>query len=550
MAVAASSDTALKLSRDGQIIWNHATVGKLEPGGSLLKPRATVLAGDQPSGSERELVQARLQKFVDRHIASALEPLVKLEEAEGLDGIARGIAFRLAETLGVLPRNEVTEEVKGLSQEDRSKLRTLGARFGAFNLYVPALLKPAATELRLLLWALQLQKEGKLDPANLPQPPGQGLTSAVFDRTTPKGFYGVCGYRICGSRVVRIDMLERLVDMIRDRVFWRPRFPEEPRPAGSVEGGGFMVVADMMSLVGCSGEDFLGIIKSLDFRLQKKTVKRPLAAPAGITAETGSVETAPVETELAQATSVEAIAAPASSEVTIASEVEAEPPAESEPSPAATSLDAPPADDSAGPAETAAEPAAQPAAVADVPMEEIEIEVWWPKDTGPFRPRPERSRELSRRGPPQRAASGEAKPSAAGETKPEAQPRHFRPRRNKVPAEQNRPPADEHQPTAERHATGEHQPTAEHQPRGERQPRVDRQPRDDRQPRGEHQPRGERQAKGERPPSGEFKPRRDSGKDRFDKPISEERKPRVEKPLDPLSPFAVLAALKEKLAGK
>ena len=73
----------------------------------------------------------------------------------------------------------------------------------------------------------------------MPQPPGQGLTSAVFDRTTPRGFYGVCGYRICGSRVVRIDMLERLADMIRDRVFWRPRFPEEPRPAGSVEGGGF-----------------------------------------------------------------------------------------------------------------------------------------------------------------------------------------------------------------------------------------------------------------------------------------------------------------------
>ena len=174
----------------------------------------------------------------------------------------------------MLPRDTVAEEVKGLSQEDRAKLRALGARFGAFNVYVPALLKPAPTELRLLLWALGLQKEGKLDPAALPQPPGQGLTSASFDRSTPKGFYGVCGYRICGSRVVRIDMLERLADMIRDRVFWRPRFPEEQRPAGSVEGGGFTVVPDMMSLVGCSGEDFLGILRSLDYRMQKKTVKR------------------------------------------------------------------------------------------------------------------------------------------------------------------------------------------------------------------------------------------------------------------------------------
>ena len=65
-------------------------------------------------------------------------------------------------------------------------------------------------------------------------------------------------------------MLERLADMIRDRVFWRPRFPEEQRPAGSVEGGGFTVVADMMSLVGCSGEDFLGILKSLDYRCRRR----------------------------------------------------------------------------------------------------------------------------------------------------------------------------------------------------------------------------------------------------------------------------------------
>ena len=106
-----------------------------------------------------------------------------------------------------------------------------------------------------------------------PKAPGQGLTSAVFDRTTPRGFYGVCGYRICGNRVVRIDMLERLADIIRDRVFWRPRIPEEKRPAGSVEGGGFTIVPDMMSLVGCSGEDFQAILRSLDFRMHRKKVK-------------------------------------------------------------------------------------------------------------------------------------------------------------------------------------------------------------------------------------------------------------------------------------
>ena len=142
------------------------------------------------------------------------------------------------------------------------------------------MLKPAASELRLILWGLGLEKDGRVDLADLPEGPGQGLTSAVFDRTTPRGFYGVCGYRICGNRVVRIDMLERLADIIRDRVFWRPRIPEEKRPAGSVEGGGFTIVPDMMSLVGCSGEDFQAILRSLDFRMHRKKVKLPKTEPA------------------------------------------------------------------------------------------------------------------------------------------------------------------------------------------------------------------------------------------------------------------------------
>ena len=512
-AVSASPDTELKLTRDGQIIWNHAAVGKLEPGATLLKPRVTVIAGDQLSGSDREEVQARLQKFVDRHLGATLEPLLKLEEGDGLEGIARGIAYRLVETLGVLPRDQVAEEVKSLSQEDRSKLRNFGVRFGAFNLYVPVLLKPAPTELRLLLWALHLQKEGKLDPANLPQPPGQGLTSAAFDRSTPKGFDGVCGYRICGSRVVRIDMLERLADMIRDRVFWRPRFPGEPRPAGSVEGGGFIVVADMMSLVGCSGEDFLGIIRSLDFRMQKKKARRPVAASVPsheVSGTQGDPNPAPTPQEAPVEPPAEAPPAPPREDPPVApSEV---PPSEP-PEPTPPPQELPPAGTAetlAGqPAEAEPETAVQPdmETAVDAAMEEVEIEVWWPKDTGPFRHRPEKPKEQHRR-PAQRPRQGagqkpaetspgtigEAKPETSAETRPETpERRDFRPRPDNRPKREDRPQGEE------------------------------------RKPRGE-----DRKPPFERP--------------KFEKPSFE--KPKFEKPIDPDSPFAVLGALKAKLAGK
>jgi ATP-dependent RNA helicase SUPV3L1/SUV3 len=500
-AVAASADTDLKLTRDGQIVWNHAPVGKLEPGATLLKPRAAVVAGDQLSGAEREEVQARLQKFTDRHIATVLEPLIKLEEGEGLEGISRGIAYRLVETLGVLPRDTVSEEVKGLSQDDRAKLRALGARFGAFNLYVPALLKPAPTELRLLLWALGLHKEGKLEPAALPQPPGQGLTSTSFDRSTPKGFYGVCGYRICGSRVVRIDMLERLADVIRDRVFWRSRFPEEPRPAGSVEGGGFTVVPDMMSLVGCSGEDFLGILRSLDYRMQKKTVKRPVAANAAAAAP-GNPQELPGNTpsEVPAPTPQEA-PVPAEPVTPQPSEPPAEPATPSEapdtpvevpstPATPAAEGEAQPEGEVQSTVEESAQPVSEVAAAPEVPMEEVEIEVWWPKDTGPFRHRAERQQQNRR---PQ-------------------QPRGAQPAEGA-----DKPPGEQRRDTGRPHR---------HHGKGGKQ--------------GEERVQGQES----RP---DRKPRRD---DRDRKPDFQERKPRPEKPIDPDSPFAVLGALKAKLGGK
>ena len=126
------------------------------------------------------------------------------------------------------------------------------------------------------------EKSGAFSRSAIPEPPGQGLTSLPFDAATPKGFYGIAGYRVCGGRCVRIDMLERLGDLIRERVFWRPRTPGETRPAGSIDGGGFSVVADMMSLVGCSGEEFAQILRSLGFRMERRArpAPSPTAAPA------------------------------------------------------------------------------------------------------------------------------------------------------------------------------------------------------------------------------------------------------------------------------
>ena len=105
-------------------------------------------------------------------------------------------------------------------------------RFGAFNIYFPALLKPASAELALTLWALKEGAAHGLDLEALPEPPRPGLTSLPVDKAVPEAFYRVAGFHVCGPRAVRIDMLERLADQIRPLVAWRagPGQPESRRP--------------------------------------------------------------------------------------------------------------------------------------------------------------------------------------------------------------------------------------------------------------------------------------------------------------------------------
>jgi ATP-dependent RNA helicase SUPV3L1/SUV3 len=392
-AVAATPDPDLTLTKDGHIIWQSSPIARLEAGTSILKPRVSLIAGDQLNGADREAVQLRLERWVQRHIGALLEPLIKLEEDDEITGLARGFSFRLVEGLGVLPRDEIAEEVKSVSQEERAGLRKHGVRFGAFHVFVPVLLKPAATTLRLLLWALSLEKQGGFDRGRLPEPPGQGLTSVPFDRSTPRGFYRITGFRVCGPRAVRIDMLERLGDLIRDRVFWKPRFEGEIRPAGSVEGGGFTVVPDMMSLVGCSGEEFTAILRSLGFRMLRRPIR--LASPR----EEAATVAAPVTTT--ERPSVEQCAAAVD--------------------PGSPVIELPSSNDASLPVATLIAGSAAPEQPSESDLLGMAAdEVWWPKDTGPFRHHHQHGKHKPKR--QRRKDQSVSKPDRPAGNRPEPRP--------------------------------------------------------------------------------------------------------------------------------
>ena len=332
-------DEAFVLANDGTIRWLGEAVGKMVAGDHVLTPRVRVLADEQLTGPALELVQARLDLWLAAHVKKLLGPLQDLEKGEGLEGMGRGIAFQVAESLGVLERGKVAEDVKGLDQDGRAALRKVGIRFGAYHIYMPALLKPAPRALAAQLWALKHGGiEGVAGIDEVPHLAASGRTSFAADKAVPKGFYRAAGFRVCGERCVRVDILERLADLIRPAIAYRPGVTAGEPPAGSADGEGFVVTVAMTSLAGCSGEAFSTILRSLGYQSDKRAgpaITVPLLAEASrealkpvTEASTGTPSEAPVEEAApVEQTPVEAVAETPVAEVAIETEavVAAEP---------------------------------------------------------------------------------------------------------------------------------------------------------------------------------------------------------------------------------
>ena len=249
-------DTELDFTEQGGLMWGSSAVGKLVKGADKLHPGVQVFVDDEAGAEIAEKVRRRLQHFIDRKIAAAFEPLMGMQKDEALTGLAKGFAFRLVEALGVIPRGEVAGEVKELDQESRGALRKHGVRFGQFTIFLPALLKPAPTRLRLVLWSLA---EG-LD--EFPESPPPGLVTIPHLAEVPDGYYTLSGYRPAGERAIRIDMLERLADLLR---------VQDTR-------GGFEANPDMLSITGMTLEQFAGLMQGLGYAAEKgerEKVKSP-----------------------------------------------------------------------------------------------------------------------------------------------------------------------------------------------------------------------------------------------------------------------------------
>jgi ATP-dependent RNA helicase SUPV3L1/SUV3 len=566
--LANAPDDQFVLTSDGTLRWTGDAVARLVAADGVLHPRIRIIADERLTGAPRDAVQARLDLWFKTHVEKVLAGLFELSKAEDVTGIARGIAFQLVEALGVLERSKIAAEMKDLDQPSRASLRKYGVRFGAYHIFLPALLKPAARGLAALLWGLKNDNTDWSALTGAQHLAASGRTSFPVDKALDHDTYRTLGYKLAGERAVRVDILERLADLIRPALAWRPGTSGE-KPAGAFDGRSFTVTQAMTSLTGSAGDDFAAVLKALGYRMDKRPPLPPEPTPP--TAEQAAVtepvtgEAAPeaaAESEAgvaeanvaAEETSVTEAVADAPAEVAVvADEVVAETPdvapvevvevavdavSSVATEPAIPEAAAEPANEDGPAAEAVVVEAAavegEPVAAAVTPAEPELVEVWRPGGRSDER-RPRHDRHHRQRGP---AKPAEGETPASGERR--EHPRRHRPHRNP----DNRGPRPDAPAVA---AEGGEAAQA-------------------RPPRRDH--REERGDKGGRPPrDNNFKGRdRNQERGKFDKRGRDGRKddrggaalrtyatsatPRErDRPADPNSPFAKLAALKDQLAS-
>jgi len=262
-----------------KLVWEGAPVATVHDSGALFAPRVKLVQSTLLTGDLADLVRDKTQEWLDTRIAEKLEPLIKLaqelngeieapEGAAPLSGLARGVAFRLLEHYGVMPRSAVDDDLRQLDQDARKGLRRFGIRIGASSLYIPIIMKPHATELRLAMWAMASKK------VDLPAIPTPGMVWVEAAETAPREFYELAGFQVVGKKAVRMDMLERLSDAVR--------------PLGQ-QRGWFEVTPEIMGLVGLSGEDFADVMKAAGYKNELRKVP-PVPQEAVAVAEKQSTE--------------------------------------------------------------------------------------------------------------------------------------------------------------------------------------------------------------------------------------------------------------------
>ena len=198
---------AFEVDASGNISFEGQPLARLVRGKDRRSPQLALAEPEVWTGGARQRLERRLLALARDLVTEAMGgfPAEALAGA-GRSAATRGLAYRLAEGLGVISQGEAREQWRLLDDEARERLRTLGVREGQRFLYVAEALAPHALARRCMLTALFQQGPA---PGGVPREPVLGVTE--LGGREARAF----GYEVLGPVALRIDVVERLSEALR-----------------------------------------------------------------------------------------------------------------------------------------------------------------------------------------------------------------------------------------------------------------------------------------------------------------------------------------------
>jgi len=243
----------IELKNDLKIYWNNFPIAYLTKGNDYLKPEIIPIVDDVVETDDKNKLQSFLKEWLNEKINSELGSLLKLKDIKSSNSSTRALSYMLYENNGVLKREFLEKLLKNIDQKERKILRDRGVKFGRYHIFLYKLFKPNIVSLRLILWKNYNEKNYNLEP------PTFGLNFINDKKFTDKNFMLLCGFEKFDGFFVRIDILERLFLEIIS--------------SDTIKSSKIELVPKMLNLLGCSKENFLKLIKKMNYNVSLENDK-------------------------------------------------------------------------------------------------------------------------------------------------------------------------------------------------------------------------------------------------------------------------------------
>ena len=240
----------VELKDDFKIYLERYPIANLSPGKDYLNPELSLVIDDMVESSDQLQLSNYLMNWLNNKIKDDLKSLIDLKQIKINNPSIRALAYQLYENNGVIKREDVSNLLNNLGQEERRVLRELGVKFGRYHIFLYKLFKPNAVSLRIALWRNYHQKYFQL------KPPKFGLNFLEHKNQENKNFMLLCGFEKFDQFFVRIDILERLFVKIMN---------SNPENKNEIK-----LIPEMLNLLGCSKDSFIKLIQKMNYKTFEK----------------------------------------------------------------------------------------------------------------------------------------------------------------------------------------------------------------------------------------------------------------------------------------